>query len=182
MKAAKTLVTIPILMLCVALLSSCARDPQKAKARYLASGQAYMKKGQPASAAIEFRNALKIDPRFVDAYYQLAEAGLALHDWRSAYAALEKAIELDPNRMDARLDRGQLYLAARDFKNAEDDANFILAQDPKNAGAYQLLGTTLISQQKSEQALAAFSKAAELRPNDAGVYIDMALVEVSLHR
>ena len=29
-----------------------------------------------ATAAIEFRNALKVDPRFVDAYYQLAQA-----DW-----------------------------------------------------------------------------------------------------
>jgi tetratricopeptide (TPR) repeat protein len=182
MKAIKTLVMLPVLILCSALLCSCAGNPQKAKAKYLANGQNYMKKQKYASAAIEFRNALKFDPRFVEAYYQLAHADLAQHDWRSAYAALEKAIELDPNRMDARLDRGQLYLAARDFKKAEDDANFILTQDPNNGGAYQLLGATLISQQKSEQALAAFSKAAELRPNDAAAYINMALVEVSLRR
>jgi tetratricopeptide (TPR) repeat protein len=149
-----------------------------------------MKKQQYASAAIEFRNALKIDPRFVDAYYQLAQADLAEHDWPAAYAALEKAIELDPSRIDARLDRGRLYLAARDFqgvrgggfKKAEDEANFVLTQDPTNAGAYQLLGATLISQQKPEQALAAFSKVTELLPNDAGAYMNMALVEITLHR
>jgi tetratricopeptide (TPR) repeat protein len=178
----KTLVKIAILSLTAAGLCSCAGNPEKAKTRYLASGQNYMKNGQYASASIAFRNALKIDPRYVEAYYQLAQADLAQQEWRGAYASLEKAIELDSNRMDARLDRGRIYFAARDFKKAEDDADFVHTHDPNNTAAYQLLGTTLISQQKSEQALAAFSKAAELRPNDATAYINMALVEVSLHR
>src|SRR5271170_4477031 len=137
------------------LLCSCARNPQVAKAKYLAEGQNYMKKGQFGDATIEFRNALRIDPRFVDAYYQLAQADLAQHDWNSAYAALEKAIDLDPTRLDARLDRGRLYLAARQFKNAEDEATFILKQRSSDVGAYQLLGAALIGEQKPEGALAA---------------------------
>jgi tetratricopeptide (TPR) repeat protein len=188
MKANKTLLVVPLLILC-GLLCSCAGNPQKAKAKYVANGQNYMKKKQYASAAIEFRNALKIDPRYVDAYYQLAQADLAQHDWRAAYSNLEKAIELDPNRLDARLDRGRLYLAARDFQGvrgggftkAEEEANFVLTQDPKNAAAYQLLGAALISEQKPEQALAAFSKVTELLPNDASGYVNVALVEISLH-
>src|SRR5437660_7854365 len=108
MRAAKKQLIVPIFVMSMALLlSSCARDPQKAKVKYLASGQKYMKKGQYASAAIEYRNALKLDPRFVDGYYQLAQADLAQHDWRAAYDSLQKAIELDPNRRDARLDRGR---------------------------------------------------------------------------
>src|ERR1700726_418943 len=114
MKTIKTLAALPVVILCGALLCSCAGNPQKAKAKYLANGQDYMKKKQYASAAIEFRNALKIDPRFVDAYYQLAQADLAQQDWRGAYGNLEKAITLDPNRLDARLDRGRIYLAARE--------------------------------------------------------------------
>ncbi len=190
MSAVKKHFVVFILMTSVALLlSSCAGDPQKAKVKYLASGQKYMKKGQYASAAIEYRNALKLDPRFVDAYYQLAQAELAQRNGSAAYGALEKAIELDPNRLDARLDRGRIYLAARDFegpgggfKKAEEEANFVISQDPKNVGAYQLLGAALISQQKSEAALAAFSKIVELTPNDSSTYVNMALVEISLHR
>src|SRR5271156_4599425 len=105
------------------LLCSCARNPQKAKAKYLAEGQNYMKKGQYGDAAIEFRNALRIDPRFVDAYYQLAEADLAQHNWNGAYTSLQKAIDLDPTRLDARVDRGRLFLAARQFGNAEAEAD-----------------------------------------------------------
>ena len=129
-------------------LSSCVKDPQKAKAKYFAAGQGYMKKGQYGDAAIEFRNALRLDPRFVEAYYQLAQADLARHDWSEAYGYLEKTIELDPRRLDARLDRGRLYLAAREFDKAEDEANFILKQDPSHVAAYQLLGAALIGEQK----------------------------------
>src|SRR5271168_2848279 len=125
------------------LLCSCARNPRVAKAKYLAEGQNYMKKGQYGDASVEFRNALRLDPRFVDAYYQLAQADLAQRDWQGAYASLEKAIELDPTRLDARLDRGRLYLAARQFDKAEDEANAILQEEPKNVGAYQILGSAL---------------------------------------
>src|SRR5260370_37220403 len=114
-----------------------------------------MKKGQCASAVIEYRNALKLDPRYVEAYYQLAQADLAQHDWRGAYDSLEKAIALDPNRLDARLDRGRFYLAARDFEGpgggvqkAEEGTNFVLGRDPKKLSAYQPPRAPLISQQK----------------------------------
>src|SRR5258708_35801531 len=190
MSAAKKHLVVSILMSTALLLSSCAGDPQKAKVKYLASGQKYMKKGQYASAVIEYRNALKLDPRYVEAYYQLAQADLARHDWRAAYDSLEKAIALDPNRLDARLDRGRLYLAARDFDNvtgggvkkAEEEANFVISRDPKNVGAYQLLGAALISEQKPDAALAPFSKIAELPPTDASTSVNMALVEITLRR
>jgi tetratricopeptide (TPR) repeat protein len=165
-----------------ALLGSCSRDPQKAKVKYLATGQNYMKKGQYGDAAIEFRNAVRLDPRFVDAYYQLAQADMAQQDWGSAYASLEKAIELDPTRLDARLDRGRLYLAARQFDKAEDEANFILQQDSRHVAAYQLLGAALIGEQKPDQALTAFAKVTELLPQDPSAYVNTALVEISLHR
>src|ERR1700728_4028130 len=107
MKVARNRVTLAMaLVFACLLLFSCSRNPQKAKAKYLAEGQKYMKKGQYGDASVEFRNALRLDPRFVDAYYQLAQADLAQRDWRGAYTSLEKAIELDPGRLDARLDRG----------------------------------------------------------------------------
>jgi tetratricopeptide (TPR) repeat protein len=175
----KTIATVLIFM--SLMLCSCSGDPQNAKVKYLAAGQNYMKKGQYGDATIEFRNALRLDPRFVEAYYQLAQADAAQHTWSGAYAALEKTIELDPNRLDARLDRGRLYLAAKEFGKAEEDANLILKQDPKDLGAYQLLGAALVSEGKPGQALAAFSKATELQPNDGSNYVNMALVELTLH-
>ena len=178
--ALKRMTIASCLVLLVLLLGSCAKDPEKAKAKYLASGQSYMKKGRYGDAAVEFRNALRLDPRFVDAYYQLAQADLAQHEWRAAYGSLEKAIELDPSRLDARLDRGRLYLAARDFTDAEVEASTILKREPNNVAAHQLRGAALIGQQKPDEALVEFSKLTELRPNDASAYVNLALVEISL--
>jgi Tfp pilus assembly protein PilF len=120
MKAKNKFTAVAIILISATLLlNSCARDPEKAKVKYLALGQGYMKKGQFAAASIEFRNALRLDPRFVDAYYQLAQADLAQREWGAAYASLEKAVDLDASRLDVRLDRGRLYLASREFDKAE---------------------------------------------------------------
>src|SRR5580700_2725030 len=100
MRCAGRHATIAMILIPVVLaMSSCSSNPEKAKAKYLTVGQKYMTKGQYGDAAIEFRNALRLDPRFVDAYYQLAQASLARHDWAAAYGALEKAIELNPARL-----------------------------------------------------------------------------------
>jgi tetratricopeptide (TPR) repeat protein len=166
----------------ILLFVSCSSNPQKAKGRYFAEGQKYLKNGQYGDASIEFRNALRIDPRFVDAYYQLSQADLAQHDWQSAYGSLEKVIELDPGRLDARLDRGRLYLSARQFDKSEKEARSILHQEPINVGAWQLLGDSLTGEQKLDLAFAAFSHVAELLPSDTNSYMNLALIEISLRR
>src|SRR6202050_3727455 len=151
MQGDRKLKTAAIAISVTLLLGACARDPQKSKAKYLGESKKYMKKGQYGDASVDFRNALRLDPRFVDAYYQLAQADLAQRDWQGAYAPLEKTIELDPGRLDARLDRGRLYLAARQFNKAAEEANAILQQEPKNGGAFQILGRASLGQQKSDQ-------------------------------
>jgi tetratricopeptide (TPR) repeat protein len=164
------------------LLYSCATDPQKAKTKYFEAGQKYMQERQYGDAAVEFKNALRLDPRFVDAYYELAQASLAQNDWNAAYSALEKTVELNPTRLDARLDRGRIFLAARQFREAEDEANFIIERRPSDVGAYQLLGAALIGEQQPDTALKAFNKVTELLPTDPSAYVNIALVEVSLRR
>jgi tetratricopeptide (TPR) repeat protein len=174
--------TVVLLLSAVLWTGSCASDPETAKGKYLAAGQGFMQKGRYGDAAVEFRNALRLDPRFVDAYYSLAQASLAQHDWNAAYSALEKTVELNPTRLDARLDRGRIFLAARQFREAEDEANFIIGRHPSDVAAYQLLGAALIGEQQTDSALKAFYKVTELLPNDPSAYVNMALVEVSLHR
>lgn len=182
MRSKRNRVVAAGLISAVVVLGSCTSNPQVAKAKYMAEGKNYMSKEQFGDAAIEFRNALRLDPRFVDAYYQLAQADIAQHDWKAAYASLEKTLALDPNRMDARLDQGQLYLAARQLSRAEDDANYILKRRPDDFGAYQLLGAVQIGEQKLDAALASFARAAQLRPKDPSSCVNLALVEVSLRR
>lgn len=171
------------------ILNACAGNPEKAKLSYLEKGKAYMNKGAYSSAAIEFRNALKIDPKYTEAYVQLAQADLRLGDGSGAFNSLQSAIEIDPNRMDARILRGNIYmLAARQqrkpeyYSNAEDDANFILKQDPQNAQAHHLLGSVLTAEKKYDAALQEFSTVAKLEPTKASPYMEIGLVQIALQQ
>lgn len=180
------------------LLSSCAGNPATAKLKYLQKGDAYMSQKQYSSAVIEYRNALKVDPRYVDAYYQLAKADVAQagvdhaanknveaqQDVRDAYKALSQAISLDANRADLRLARVSLILGAHDtqsYPQASDDLNSVLKQDPKNIEAHRGLGALLAVQKQYDQALQEFSKAVALDPKDASSYLNMGLADTQLH-
>src|ERR1700682_4397688 len=79
-KSARKFIRPALAIFLTLFFASCRSDPQKAKSKYLAEGQKYLKKGQYGDASVEFRNALRLDPRFVDAYYQLAQADLAQRD------------------------------------------------------------------------------------------------------
>jgi len=162
---------------CTGLLAGCSRDPEKAKNRYLESGKRYMQQNKYQEAAIQYRNALKIDPRFVEAYYQLAQVDQRMEQWNDAFGALQHAIELDPARLDARLSLGSLYLAAHNYKQAEEQASDAISRQPSNAAAYQLLGAVQMGQQHNDEAIKTFTKITELAPNDPSSYSNLGLVE-----
>jgi len=60
---------ILILTLIATTFTGCSRDPNVRKQKYLHSGQSYFEKGKYREAAIEFTNAIKIDPGFAEAHY-----------------------------------------------------------------------------------------------------------------
>lgn len=165
------------------LLAACAANPEKAKLAYLTKGEDYMKKAQYASAAIEFRNALKIDPKYAEAYYQLAKASEAQGDLKTAYGALNQAMSVDPSRSDIRLAHGAFLLAIRNpqyYSDATSDAEFVLKEDPKNMDAHRLLAMIYGTENKYDQALQEFAKVATLNPNDARSYVDLGLVNLQM--
>ena len=56
----------------------CTRDPNVRKAKYLESGKKYAAQGKDKEAIIQFSNAIKIDPRYAPAHFELAKTYLKL--------------------------------------------------------------------------------------------------------
>jgi tetratricopeptide (TPR) repeat protein len=177
----KVVATLMVFSL-AAMLDGCSLNPQKTKLRYLESGKRYLKAGKYQEASIQFRNAIKVDPRFTEAYYQLAQADLSLRQWNGAFAALRQTLDLDPQRVDAHVDIGRLYLASKEYQKADDEASLILEREPGNASAYELRGAAMLARQELEKALQAYVQLVELQPQDPMPYADLAVVEFDLKR
>ena len=166
------------------VLASCAGNPQKARLKYLQKGDAYMKQKQYASAVIEYRNALKVDPRYSDAYFALAKAELAQGNPQGGYQSLTQAISVDPSRVDVRIARASLLSTSpngKDEAQGVEDVKYVLQKEPNNAEAHRVLGSLLFDQHQFDQSLQEFSKAATIAPNESASYIGMARANLALH-
>src|SRR5208283_5961307 len=111
--------------LLAALLTGCS-NPERAKQKYLESGQRYYEKEQYREAAIQFQNALHLDPRFAPAHYKLALAQLKLGQWPDAYQQLAKTIELDPHNDDARLEQAKLMIFGHQYPDAKEQLDLLV--------------------------------------------------------
>src|SRR5580700_10836417 len=105
------------------LAQGCTRDPNVRKVKYLNSGKAYAAQGKEKEAIIQFSNAIKIDPRYAAARFELAKAYMQTGSGMGAFNELRRVVDLDPNNVEARLNLGQIYLAGRQYPKATEQAN-----------------------------------------------------------
>jgi tetratricopeptide (TPR) repeat protein len=96
-----------LLLLC---FTACNRDPNAAKRKYVENGNKYFEKSKYKEALIMYRNALKRDLKFGEAYYRAALAELKLQRWGDAARDLHRAVELQPENLDAHVRLTNLFL------------------------------------------------------------------------
>src|SRR5580692_8345790 len=121
------------------VLGGCRRDPAVRKEKYFQSGEQYLAKRMYREAAIQYQNAIQIDPRFTRAHYGLAQCFLREASWQNAYRELTRTVELEPTNWKAQLDLGNLFFASGKFPDAHDRAQTVLNGAPQNAQAELLL-------------------------------------------
>jgi len=142
----------PILscLLLIALSTSCSRDPNVLKVRYLQNGNKYFDRGQYKNASIMYRTALQKDAKFGDAYYRLAVTDLKLGSPIEAIGHLRRAVELlKPDRPEARVLLADIYLdylersAKREGELLDDVRRTIddlIKADPRSGEGHRLKG------------------------------------------
>lgn len=165
-------------MVLVIVLGGCHRDPNVVKQKYFESGTRYFHEEKYREAAIEFQNALKADPDYADAHYQLAQCDLKLQILNGAYTELNRTVELAPKNSKARVDLGNLLLVGREYVKAEEQARIVLKAEPNNADAHILLANTYAGHQQLSSALDEMALAIRLAPNRSESYLNLAAIEV----
>src|SRR5690606_15017830 len=82
-------------------------------------GDLYQEAGAPMEAAVQYRRALEMRPRFHDIRNKLAQALLQLGDLDSAIEQLQLALEGNPRYVPARLNLGLAYYRKGRIEDAE---------------------------------------------------------------
>ena len=174
--ALKGRIVLPILLV-AAFTVSCARDPEVAKREYVESGDRFLREKKVKEAIVQYRNALKQDPRFGEARFRLAEAYVQDGDWRRAGREYIRAADLLPKDVEAQLKAGRVLLFARQFQDAATRAHNALALDRRNVDAQVLLGNALAGLRDVDGAIEEIQEAIRLDPNNALGYVSLGALE-----
>ena len=151
--------------------------PEKSAQHYYQQGKALLEQGNIELAQIQFRNALQIEPKLSDAYYQIALIDEKKQDIKGMYNNLAEAVRLEPKHVDAHLKLGQLYLVSRQFDKALDEAAVVVQLQPDYPGGLTLHAAVLFSQGKKAESLAEVSRALEMDPT----YYDAVTLKASIY-
>ncbi len=144
--------------------------------------------GQPDAAATQqtaaeqyFRDALRMDPDYKDAYVALAEVLIELkHDDLGAIDPLKHAIQLDPSDLHSRLRLGGAQRRAGLLKDAETTLTELLEDAPDEAAVHTELGNVYIQEQNLAGALSQWEAAVKLDPASITVRLNFgALLDSS---
>src|SRR3954447_22148663 len=101
------------LLVMIAILAGCSRDPNVVKKRYLDSGNRYFDKGKFKEARIMYLDALQKDQRYGPAYYRLGPTTLKTGPIAQAVNSFKRAIELlptdNPDHWDSVVKLSEIY-------------------------------------------------------------------------
>jgi putative PEP-CTERM system TPR-repeat lipoprotein len=168
---------LAVLSLVLLVTASC-RDPQAAKARYVASAERYLAEGKTAEAVIEYRNAIDQDPKSSDLRQKLSETYLNAGDPANALQALVRAADLKPEDAELQIRTGQFLLLAKRFDDARARADSVLKKDERNVEAQILRANSLAGLEDLDGAVAEMEEAVSLNPERGNTYANLGILEM----
>lgn len=134
-------------------------------ASFLASGDSYLAKGDPARAVLQYKNALAIDPKHVPAIMALARAYLASEEISKAQGAFRRALELKPELDEARLEIARLLAQGGRPEQALDELQRLRDPEGVRLQAALVRARALLAMKKPEEAVLSLDSIPEARQN-----------------
>lgn len=135
-----------ITIISIITLAGCGGAEER-KAVYLEKAKLSMGMNDLDKARIELKNALQIDPKDAQVYFQLGKVLELQKKLPSAFANYKKSAELDPDNLLAHAKLGTFYLIlAGDIDKAIEEKNIILAKQENNIDGLLLNAGILVIQ------------------------------------
>src|SRR6185437_11312305 len=149
-----------------------AQKPDDAAAHF-DLGYVYTAQQKTEEAIGEYRKAIALDPKMLQAHLNLGMSLLADNP-KEAIAPLEKVVELDYS-----LERGHYALGiaeerAGDTAASEKELTVAVKLNPDDADAHAALARVLLNEKKASAADAEFREMLRLKPRDSGAELGLA--------
>jgi cellulose synthase operon protein C len=148
-------------------------------AEAFAMAKQYVAANKWRAARIELMNAVKDDPRLVDAYVLQAEVALRLFNGATARIALEKAIGGGVEQLQVQHLLGYALYQEGDFERAEGLLDSDEIPKKYKGYAYRILGKTLLAKGDVDAARNAFDSALKLEPKNSLLWTDVGAFRLS---
>jgi len=170
--------TVLALGLVATFVSACSLDPNLRKQNYFQSGESYFEKGKYSESAIEFANAIKIDPDYADAHFQLAESYLNLRQPDRALPEFERTVELRPDYFRARLAMANLLTTSRNFMGAQEQTDWLLKRRPNDPASHAAASSLLAAENRVADAIRETQQTIALAPSQWEFHLGLGLLQL----
>ena len=187
-KALERVVMINALLLLILLIfsfSACGpvnMKPSPQTLKLVEQGAEWLKSGDLNRAEASYSLALEYRPNMAEAYNGLALVALERGDRELAVKHLRKALTFNEDLAEAHNNLGVLYYRAGKMKKSRTHLISALGVDPGYHTARGNLVRTLLKMGKHKEARTHLLKITAQKPDDAGVWAQLALVCVTLNR
>lgn len=144
---------------------------QKRAKSFLKQGLNKLSQGNYPAALKDFKQALRIDPNFIDAYLCQSLVYYYQEDYQEAIASCNQVLQINPQNVDAYNNRGLNRCAMGEYKEAIADFNQVLQIDPYHAKAFLNRGYSRLQLDDNWAAIEDFDQALRLDPTSARAYL-----------
>ena len=137
-------------------------------------GVLYQDEGDGESARRYFEQGMKLNRKFVKNYLGLAKVYEAQENPEASLDVYKQAIQQNPSQTFLYVTAGDFCLKHNLNKDAEDIFGKAISQNESHLHLYNRLGIALRKQKKYEEAIANYTKAIKIRPDDANLIYNLA--------
>jgi cellulose synthase operon protein C len=169
---------LAVLLLGATLVSKLNNRANAASA--FAKAREFRERNELTAARIELMNAVRDDPRLVDALIMQSEVALDLFDGTTARIALEKAVEQGVDQLQVQHLLGHALYLEGDMERAEQMLDSEDIPRKYRAYALRLLGKTLLAQNNIEDSRAAFDEAIKLDGKNSQLWTEIGRFRLTL--
>ena len=122
----------------------------------------------------EYKEALRIDPNFAEAHFNLGVAYQEKGKLKEAIAEYQKTLEIYPNYLEAHNNLGILYFRKGLLDQALPEYQKTVEIKPDYAKGYYNIGSVYREKKKTDEAIVSFEKALEINPSLAEAHYSLA--------